>query len=99
MANIPLNWNLVQTNGAFVHLTTHKDFGDHFVGKGFHNGQVGDINGTAAGNSLLFTIDWNNGTKGNYSGTIDSDGSVNGFSYDLYHPWSQAHWHSLEQFF
>jgi hypothetical protein len=98
MANIPLNWDLVQTNGAFVHLTTYKDYGDHFVGQGFSGGNVGYIDGTAVGNSLFFTIDWHS-AKGAYSGTIGSDGSVTGFSYDLYHPSSQAHWHSLEQFF
>jgi hypothetical protein len=43
---------------------------------------------------LRFTVRWNNGATGLYSGRIDSNGYISGFTYDLANTNSTATWNN-----
>ena len=45
------------------------------------------------GNNVKFTITWDNGSGGIYTGQIDPNGFVSGRTADKWHPESTADWH------
>jgi hypothetical protein len=51
------------------------------------------LTGELIGDSFEIVVDWNNGTKGQYSGTFDPAGNLSGVTFDVNHPGSQATWH------
>jgi hypothetical protein len=53
-----------------------------------------DISGHNA--QVRFTITWNNGSGGVYTGTIDDDGFLTGNSVDKFNPRSKAGWNYTE---
>jgi hypothetical protein len=92
-----------QSNGAVVHLLTNGPF--ELVGVARATGTGGSGNDTMAGivkgglsgNQLAFTISWNNGPKGKYTGVVDDGGYVSGTTFDVVNPESRATWGLFER--
>jgi hypothetical protein len=53
---------------------------------------AGIVSGGLSGNQLAFTISWNNGPKGKYTGVVDDGGYVSGTTFDVVNPESRATW-------
>jgi hypothetical protein len=69
------------------------------LGTGNHSGTVvGNGNGEVSDSQFLFTITWNNGTKGQYNGNFGLSGRLTGITFDLNHPEVQATWHISKEF-
>jgi len=97
MVNVPQDWDLVQSNGAEVHINTAQ-FGNQRE-QLFGSGRTGNMFGTLQGHTesrfLTFTINWSSGSVGVYNGFLNFNGIVTGNTFDQTHPESQALWHSL----
>jgi len=50
------------------------------------------LNGEIIQDSVEFSVDWGNGTHGQYSGNFDPQGNLTGVTFDVAHPTSQATW-------
>jgi hypothetical protein len=59
---------------------------------------TGNGSGNVDGDFVHFTIKWTNGTQGAYSGAFDSQGVINGSTFDVAHPTSIAGWKSSQSF-
>jgi len=98
MVIVPQDWDLVQSNGARVHLNVVQ-FGnqrEQLFGSA-RTGDFGTLQGHTEARWLTFTIKWNGGSVGVYNGFCNFDGTVTGSTFDQIHPESQALWHSLVQ--
>jgi hypothetical protein len=62
------------------------------------HGDVDTNSSRVQGNSVLITVNWNQGSIGQYVGNFDLGGRLVGNSFDLEHPSSQATWFS-DKFF
>ena len=97
MVNVPQDWDLVQSNGAEVHINAAQ-FGnqrEQLFGSGRTNNMFGTLQGHTEGRFLTFTINWSSGSVGVYNGFLNFNGIVTGNTFDQTHPESQALWHSL----
>ncbi len=94
---IPYPTKLDQSNGWHGWLVTPTDAGacapntDCVLGEGGMNGQVTVQSSTR--NNVSFTIAWDNGSGGIYTGSVDENGFVSGKTHDRWHPASTADWH------
>jgi hypothetical protein len=63
-------------------------------------GQLVTMRGPAQGriqnSTVNFSIFWNNGSVGRYSGSVDPTGLATGFTYDEPHPESNGTWRILQ---
>jgi len=57
-----------------------------------------EAHGTVTDTDFSFVIDWNNGTRGQYSGTFQADGRLTGMTFDTEDLESQATWISDKTF-
>lgn len=48
--------------------------------------------GALNGDSFEIVVDWQNGTKGQYSGSFDPAGHLSGVSFDVKNPTAQTTW-------
>jgi len=98
-------WEIVQSNGykVVVEITQQKDGRERPEDgdlSGFaheitpHGTDVSDqlLAGKLDGDSFEIVIDWQNGTKGQYSGSFDPIGNLSGVTFDVMHPAAQATW-------
>ena len=79
---------LVQSNGYRVALPSQK--GTTLSGRAATNGMGGSIQGKVTGDSFRFSVLWDNGSAGVYSGQIDEDGFVDGTTVDRFNRTSRA---------
>ena len=91
-------WVARQDNGFDVSFNVTQK-GTTLTGNASHsNGAVtGYITeGSVINNFIALTVNWNNNTKGRYTGHIDPGGKVvDGFTFDLNNKKSTAKWHSI----
>jgi hypothetical protein len=97
------NWDIVQDNGFRVNIRvnqTENRLSASATQIG-HNVQSNSAEGFVNGPNFEMTIDWNNGTKGLYTGTLTSGnfdppgvGHLKGRTKDLNNPGSEAGWFS-----
>ena len=59
-----------------------------------HGTDVSDqrLSGKLTGDDFEIVVDWQNGTKGQYSGHFDPVGNLTGVTFDVSHPTAQASW-------
>lgn len=97
-------WDIVQTNGFRVHIdiTQNNDELSAFASHSNGSVQSTEAKGSVAGPDFKMTITWNNGTKGEYTGTLKhgpftpapGPGFLKGHTKDLNNPGSEADWES-----
>jgi hypothetical protein len=102
------SWAIVQSNGFRVAINVFQT-NDQLTATASHSaGTVlsEDATGFVRGPEFDITITWNNGTKGQYTGTFtrgvfDSppNGFLKGHAKDLNNPGSEADWFSEERVF
>lgn len=91
-------WDAYQSNGFVTHFDIQQS-GTELRGIGNHSGNVnGRGEGSVDGSQFLFTVTWDNGTIGEYSGTFNKIGRITGVGFDKAHPESQATWYSSVTF-
>src|SRR5690349_6392918 len=87
------HWNLRQSNGFVVDLHMQQT-GTAIQGVASQSG--GQVSGTGEGsvhgNQFLLSIQWSNGSIGEYNGSFNSIGRLTGVTFDVNHPQSQATW-------
>jgi hypothetical protein len=54
---------------------------------------VGQINGSVSGTTTVFTVDWQNGSRGVYNAYIAADGWVHGWGWQYLHPENRIDWY------
>jgi hypothetical protein len=94
-------WVLYQSRGgSVVTLNLTQDSGGRLYGSASTPGMVGTLEVGAAvnGTSLEFIIDWSNGARGRYTGTLGSDRRLSGYTYDLNNPSSGSPWATTRTF-
>lgn len=90
---------LVQTNGFAPRFILHQT-GTTLEGTATYYAKApwqqidGSVDGSFRGNSFELTARWKNGSVGIYTGRVNSDGFIEGKTYDRNHPESQASWYS-----
>ena len=89
-------WGAGQTNGYTLGLT-FKQSGGNLWGDGYYFGHdgprvPGTLSGSIHGNEFQFTMTWNNGGKGIYTGFIADDGTIRGNTRDARNRNSRAIW-------
>jgi hypothetical protein len=94
---------LNQTNGYQVQVYITERTGTQFRGsagyfypdsEGVATGVKGPLEGSIIGNTFSFTVHWETGTLGDYTGTISPQGWVAGETKDRMHPENTARWTS-----
>jgi hypothetical protein len=99
VANFDRPWDAFQSNTSEpIHFHT-RQFSQVVVGSARFNGNSGDVDGQVRGNLVNFVVNWHNGTKGEYHGSIGFNGRVTGNTFDQMNPTSQALWHSAQSDF
>jgi hypothetical protein len=92
-------WIAYQSTGHEVRFEMQQN-GAKFQGLGSFSG--GEVNGAGEGrvedNWFIFTIRWNNGSTGEYSGWFGPDGRITGHTFDVNNPRVNASWHSQRLF-
>jgi hypothetical protein len=92
--NVAGKWTITQSNGFTVTFDMNQDPDGTLRGSATQqNGFQAGGEGRLAGDSFVFTVDWNNnGSGGRYEGHFDPQGHLSGTTFDLAHPQSQATW-------
>jgi hypothetical protein len=100
-------WDIQQDNGFRVHVNINQD-GDQLHAFCTHSGgsvRSKDATGSVQGENFTLTITWDNGTRGEYKGslrpgffTAANQGILKGRTKDLDHPGSEAGWESERVF-
>lgn len=95
-------WWIRQSNGASVLVTIEQNGGD-LTGSAIDYQVVGsprsmEARGSVTDREFTFDVSWNNGTRGRYTATLQSNGRLAGFTFDAMHPNSQATWVSDREF-
>lgn len=91
-------WTLYQTN-ATVQVNLTQDGNGHLFGTVSSGSTVGTLeSGAVDGNNISFTVRWNHGPVGRYTGVRGADGRLSGTTYDLTNPSSHANWSTLRTF-
>jgi hypothetical protein len=85
---------MTQSNGFVVRLDVKAaDADGYFGGTAVYPDVSGVIATGWVGNcDVVFEIDWKDGRRGRYVGTLGTDGQWSGTSVDLDVPQSQARW-------
>ncbi|MGH6825547.1 hypothetical protein [Methyloceanibacter sp.] len=93
------HWELRQTNGILVNLDLQQR-GPLFTGSAgtpefFGTGSRGSLDGSVDNQSKFkMSIYWDNGAIGEYTGTVNQNGRLEGETYDRMSPASMARWFS-----
>jgi hypothetical protein len=83
------HFSILQENGPLVKVDILSQSGNVIKGLA-HTDVSGKFSGVIAANSVQFTVVWDNGSTGFYSGRIGQDRQIDGQSYDITNPKSQA---------
>ena len=86
-------WVAHQDNGFDVTFDIQQS-GPQLKGSASHsNGTVtGQGEGLVVGDNFSYTVQWNNRTRGRYTGTLGDDGRLSGETVDEQHAGSRAGW-------
>ena len=97
--NVKGAWEARQSSGHVVSFQIQQS-GTEIQGIGSHSGGkvTGTGEGSVHGNHFVFTVDWSNGSIGEYNGTFNSIGRITGVTFDVNHPQHQATWVSSKTF-
>ncbi|MCF3179732.1 hypothetical protein IPZ70_07235 [Streptomyces polychromogenes] len=91
-------WYLYQTN-ATVRVDLRQDGAGQLFGTVSSGNTVGTLrDGRVEGNHIEFTVGWNHGPVGRYTGDRGGDGRLSGTTVDLTNPSSQATWFTQRTF-
>ncbi|MFE9633807.1 hypothetical protein [Streptomyces sp. NPDC006463] len=91
-------WYLFQTN-ATVRVDLTQDASGRLFGTVSSGNTVGTLReGSVDGNNIYFTVGWNHGPVGRYTGVRGPDGRLSGTTVDLNNPSSQASWFTERRF-
>jgi hypothetical protein len=95
-------WSITQNDGNRPTFVMQQQ-GANFRGLGSFvdaNGNLSNGNGSGfiSGNQFVFTIQWDNGSRGEYSGNFSSSGRLSGVTFDLNNPRNQGTWVSSKTF-
>ncbi|MEU8438526.1 hypothetical protein AB0F18_37695 [Streptomyces sp. NPDC029216] len=91
-------WYLYQTN-ATVRVDLRQDSAGQLFGTVSSGNTVGTLrDGRVDGNHIEFTVGWNHGPVGRYTGDRGGDGRLSGTTVDLTNPSSQATWFTERTF-
>jgi hypothetical protein len=94
-------FELIQTNGFFVRVYPAEQSGGQFGGgaryyfrdsEGVYDSVPGQVEGNISGEDISFTIHWNNGPVGEYTGHVSPQGFLDGETRDRLNPESKARW-------
>jgi hypothetical protein len=98
-------WEIAQSNGGKVRVNISQPRGfNNELADGDLTGFTHEITpdgtdtsdqsllGALNGDSFEIVVDWQNGTKGQYSGSFDPAGNLSGVSFDVKNPTAQATW-------
>jgi hypothetical protein len=98
-------WEIVQSNAYKVRvvIAQQRDFNNNPADGDLtgwaseitpHGTDVSDqhLSGSLNGDDFEIVVDWDNGTKGQYSGHFDPIGNLTGVTFDVNHPSAQATW-------
>lgn len=99
--NVVGDWNAIQSNGAVAHFTVpvEQQDGNLQATASHTNGSVvGTGNGNVTDTAFILTINWSDGTIGEYNGNFGLNGRLTGITFDLTRPQSSAFWHSDRTF-
>ena len=90
---------LTQSNGYRVEFPTtgSANVGTRATATGGSQ-MFGHVSGGVTGRHVDFTIEWDNGPRGHYTGDIDECGFARGFAVDEANPESRASWESTVPF-
>jgi hypothetical protein len=92
--NVGGSWRIRQ--GTTIINLAFDQAGSRLTGTAVYGGGSGPLTGSVSGNTVSFTVTWNNRSVGYYTGVIDSSGRIrNGVTYDLKNRASTASWYSL----
>jgi hypothetical protein len=91
------DFSLYQTNGWSVNFTSTGPIatGRARAVKPVEGVMNGVISGSITGRHLDFTIRWDNGPRGRYTGDVDEKGIAHGFTVDEVNTWSTANWDAI----
>jgi hypothetical protein len=106
--NIAGQWQIKQSNGFTVDVSLEQKndqltaFCSHSGGKVRSKG----ASGVVQGDSMILTIPWDNGSRGEYTGRLEkgfftkvNEGILKGTTKDLDHPSSTASWEVPDRVF
>jgi hypothetical protein len=86
---------LEQDNGWMLHFTSPGPNARGRADATNVNGyMVGTVKGQITGYQVDFTVNWDGGSVGKYTGSVDANGFASGVTYDAKHPGSSSPWHS-----
>jgi hypothetical protein len=94
-------FELIQTNGFFVRVYPANQSPGQFGGsatsyyrdsEGVYVPTPGQVEGSISGDDVSFTIHWNTGPVGEYTGHISREGLLDGEARDRLNPESTARW-------
>ena len=90
---LPLSLSLVQSNATRVDITNTGTYlkATAYNSRGHFYGSVQWWRSIPQP-QVKFVINWRDGTSGVYTGTIQSNGYLSGFTYDATNPLSRASW-------
>lgn len=105
-------WDAIQDNHFTAHFNIkftggiHSDGGPEIDGGRRCHHSNGTVKSTHAQGHVLrdffdFTVTWDNGTEGHYTGFVRRSGEIGlirGDTVDNFHPGSQTGWHSSRRF-
>jgi hypothetical protein len=86
------HWDAHQANGFIASFNIFLQDGpgaERLSGEASHSGgavRSRSVEGTLRGNEIMLTVEWNNGTLGEYNGTFTPFGRIIGVTFDLNHP-------------
>jgi hypothetical protein len=90
-----LGLDFVQSNGFSVSLSPDAKNTSAATGTASSANNNGTVSGGVNGRNVDFTIHWNGGAQGHYTGTVSDDGNVHGgATVDVANPGSGASWDS-----
>ncbi|WP_328927248.1 hypothetical protein OG429_23560 [Streptomyces sp. NBC_00190] len=92
-------WDLYQTN-ATVHMNLTQDADGNLFGTVSSGNTVGTLEagGAVDGENIYFTVRWNHGPVGRYTGVRGADHRLSGTTFDLTNPSSHANWSTQRMF-
>jgi hypothetical protein len=94
-----LGLDLLQSNGFSVSVSPDAKNTSAATGTASSANNNGTVSGGVNGRSVDFTIHWNGGAQGHYTGTVSDDGNVHGgATVDVANPGSGASWDSTTPF-
>lgn len=92
-------WTVHQSNGLHPTLTLQQDSQGNLTGNATEGTNQGTVtNGFVDGDYISLRVDWTDGRKGRFIGSLRADRRLSGVTTDLTNPTSHATWISDRTF-